>query len=67
MSGLKKSKNELENELFASVYEKTPDYIKNLKLMDFDNKKEFTFILKKEYLAPYDQIQACVPFESRRS
>lgn len=54
MSGLKKSKNELENELFASVYEKTPDYIKNLKLMDFDNKKEFTFILKKEYLAPYD-------------
>ena len=44
MSGLKKSKNELENELFASVYEKTPDYVKNLKLMDFDNKKEFTFI-----------------------
>ena len=54
MSGLKKSKNELENELFASVYEKTPDYVKNLKLMDFDNKKEFTFILKKEHLAPYD-------------
>lgn len=54
MSGLKKSKNELENELFASVYEKTPDYVKNLKLMDFDNKKEFTFILKKEHFAPYD-------------
>lgn len=54
MSGLKKSKNELENELFASVYEKTPNYIKDLKLMDFDNKNEFTFTLKKEHLAPYD-------------
>ena len=44
----------LENELFKSVYEKTPDYIKNLKLMDFSNEGEFTFRLKKEHLKPYD-------------
>ena len=30
---LKQSENQLENELFKSVYEKTPDYIKNLNLM----------------------------------
>ena len=45
---------ELENELFKSVYDKTPDYIKNTKLMDFDNPNEFTFVLKKEHLYPYD-------------
>ena len=50
-----KSENELENELFKSVYEKTPDYIKNLNLMDFSNKGEFTFVLKKEHLKPYDK------------
>ena len=44
---LKQSDNELENELFKSVYEKTPDYIKDLNLMDFSNKGEFTFTLKK--------------------
>ena len=44
---------ELENELFKSVYDKTPDYIKKLKLMDFSNDGEFSFILKKEYLKPY--------------
>ncbi len=49
------SKNELENELFKSVYDKTPDYIKNLNLMDFSNEGEFTFILKKEHLQPYDE------------
>ena len=54
MSELKKSQNRLENELFKSVYNKTPDYIKNLNLMDFSNKGEFTFLLKKEYLKPYD-------------
>jgi len=52
---LKQSDNELENELFKSVYEKTPDYIKNLNLMDFSNKGEFTFTLKKEHLKPYDE------------
>ena len=45
---------ELENELFKSVYDKTPDYIKNNKLMDFDNENEFTFTLTKENLHPYD-------------
>ena len=52
----KHSDNELENELFKSVYDKTPDYIKNLKLMDFSNNDEFTFVLKKEHLKPYDPI-----------
>ena len=51
---LKQSINQLENELFKSVYEKTPDYIKNLNLMDFSNKGEFSFVLKKEHLKPYD-------------
>ncbi len=45
---------ELENELFKSVFDKTPDYIKNTKLMDFDNENEFTFTLTKENLYPYD-------------
>lgn len=52
---LLKSENPLENELFKSVYEKTPDYIKNLNLMDFSNSGEFTFTLKKEHLKPYDK------------
>ncbi len=55
MFGLKKSENELENELFKSVYSKTPDYIKNLNLMNFDDEGEFSFILKKEYLKPYNK------------
>ena len=45
---------ELENELFKSVYDKTPDYIKNLNLIDFNNDGEFVFTLKREYLNPYD-------------
>ena len=53
---MKTSANELENELFKSVFEKTPDYIKNLNLMDFNNKGEFSFLLKKEHLYPYDKI-----------
>lgn len=51
---MKTSANELENELFKSVYDKTPDYVKNLNLMDFSNEGEFTFTLKKEHLNPYD-------------
>ena len=51
----RKSNNKLENELFESVYEKTPDYIKELNLMDFNNKGEFIFTLKKEHLEPYDK------------
>lgn len=56
MFELKTSENVLENELFKSVYDKTPDYIKNLNLMNFDNSGEFSFILKKEHLNPYDEI-----------
>ena len=52
---MKTSNVELENELFKSVYEKTPDYIKNLNLMDFSQDGEFTFTLKKEHLMPYDK------------
>ena len=55
MLELQVSDNELENELFKSVYEKTPDYVKNLELMDFNNKGEFSFILKKEHLGQYDE------------
>ena len=52
---MKTSNVELENELFKSVYEKTPDYIKKLNLMDFSQDGEFTFTLKKEHLKPYDK------------
>lgn len=52
---MKTSQVELENELFKSVYDKTPDYIKNTCLMNFSNKGEFTFTLKKEHLKPYDK------------
>ena len=56
MFELKKSNNLLENELFKSVYDKTPNYIKSLNLMDFNNKGEFSFILKKEHLKQYDEL-----------
>ena len=46
---------ELENELFKSVEEKTPQYIKSARLLDLDNENEFTFKLKKEHLLPYDE------------
>ncbi len=55
MKKCKKSDNKLENELFKSVYDKTPDYIKELDLMDFSNEGEFIFKLKKEHLKPYDE------------
>ena len=44
----------LEKELFNNVFEKTPDYIKNLELFNFENENEFTFTLKREHLYPYD-------------
>ena len=31
---------ELENELFKNVYDKTPEYIKNLDLLNFENENE---------------------------
>ena len=49
----KEPKSELEKELFKNVFEKTPDYIKSLDLMNFDNDNEFTFTLKKEHLYPH--------------
>lgn len=55
MVELKTSDNVLENELFKSVYDKTPDYVKNLKLMDFSQGGEFSFVLKREHLVPYDK------------
>ena len=45
----------LERELFDAVDEKTPAYIKENKLIDLDNKNEFTFTLKREHLLPYDE------------
>ena len=56
MVELKTSSVALENELFKSVYDKTPEYIKNLNLMNFDNDGEFSFILKREHLKPYDDV-----------
>ncbi|MBQ9246189.1 hypothetical protein IJ182_07980 [bacterium] len=45
----------LEQELFNSVEKNTPDYIKNNKYIDINNKNEFVFTLKKEHLLPYDE------------
>ncbi len=45
----------LEKELYKSVEKNTPDYIKNNKYIDIDNKGEFCFTLKKEHLLPYDE------------
>jgi phosphomannomutase len=44
---------ELEKQLFEQVKAKTPDYIKNNKLIDIDDNDEITFVLKKEHLAVY--------------
>ena len=53
----KEASCELEKELFKNVFDKTPEYIKNNKLMDFSNKGEFTFTLKREHLYPYDEVK----------
>lgn len=50
----KKPSCELEKELFEAVDSKTPDYIKNDKLIDLNNKNELVFTLKKEHLEPYN-------------
>lgn len=52
---VKKASCELENELFASIEEKTPDNIKQLNLIDLTNKDAFVFTLKKEHLGKYDK------------
>lgn len=46
---------ELEKVLFQSVFDKTPEYVKNLDLMNFDNENGFTFTLKREHLYPYSE------------
>ncbi len=45
----------LEKQLYTSVEKNTPDYIKNNKYIDIDNKDEFIFTLKKAHLLPYDE------------
>ncbi len=57
MVSCRTSENDLENELFKSVYDKTPDYVKNLNILDFSNEGEFVFTLKKEHLKPYDKMK----------
>lgn len=51
----KKASCELEQELFKNVEEKTPDYIKKLNLINLNDKNEFVFTLKREYLQEYDE------------
>ena len=46
---------ELEKKLFESVIEKTPEYIKNMPLFDFNNEDEFSFVLKREHLYPHSE------------
>lgn len=55
MKECRKSNNQLENELFKSVYDKTPNYIKNMELVKIEDDGEISFILKKEHLLPYDE------------
>lgn len=45
----------LEKELFESVEKNTPDYIKNNKYVDINNKDEIVLTLKKEHLSAYDE------------
>ncbi len=51
----KKASCELEKELFKSVEEKTPSYIKDNPLIDLSDKGEIVFRLKKEHLEPYSK------------
>ena len=46
--------SELEKSLFESVDSKTPEYIKQNKLIDLDNKEEFSFRLTKAHLEAYN-------------
>jgi len=55
MNECRKSNNKLENELFKSVYDKTPEHIKNAELVKISDKGEISFLLKKEHLLPYDE------------
>lgn len=44
---------ELESKLFQSILEKTPEYIKNLDLINLNDNNKFTFTLKREHLYEY--------------
>lgn len=54
-SSIKKASCELEKELFNTIEQKTPNYIKELNLIDLSNKDEFIFTLKREHLYEYDK------------
>ena len=45
----------LEEILFDSIRENTPEYIKKINLIDLENKNEFVFRLKREHLKEYDE------------
>ena len=52
---VKTANSALEQSLFDSVESKTPDYIKQNKLIDLNNKGEIVFTLKREHLMPYSE------------
>ena len=52
---VKTANSALEQTLFDSVESKTPDYIKQNKLIDLNNKGEIVFTLKREHLMPYSE------------
>lgn len=52
-----KASCELEKQLCKSVLDNTPEYIRNLNLIDLCNKNEFTFILKCEHLHKYHKCK----------
>lgn len=51
----KKATCDLEQQLFESVEDKTPDRIKKLNLIDLSESEAFTFTLKREHLYKYDK------------
>lgn len=53
--GTKEPSCELEKELFENVFNKTPEGIRELNLINLENKDEFTFVLKREHLYEYDK------------
>lgn len=54
---IQKPSCELEKSLFETIESKTPNYIKNLKLIDLNNKNELEFVLKREHLYHYDELE----------
>lgn len=51
----RKASCELENVLFNSIEEKTPENVKKINLIDLSNNDAFTFVLKREHLYKYDK------------